>query len=616
MFFLSVREIAIASIIVAIGPGTAFAGDPPARKFYVKDYGAIANHPADAGPGIRQAIADAVNATSRAEVVLEAGRYRIKPMEGSTRCLSLDGASNVTIRGQGDTTEIVVTDPRGEFLIASNCRNVSVKDLAIDYDPLPFTQGRVVATSTAAGTLDLDLDPGYPPLSAPCFNLASKFGLIIDGKRRQLKAGAADHVFSSTFTHLSDRVWRLTLNPDQRGKLSDITVGDRFVQMARQGFTTIGFMGSSNCTLENVTLYAAASLACALIANEGRITLRHYAIRFKPGSNRLLTANGDGVHCQQNRVGPTIENCHFEGMADDSINIYAPPCVVREVKSPTEWVTSIGAKIRPGDLLQILDPLTGDERCQVKAATVQEQNGKYLLTLQNPVAGINAGTDHRNADTIYNLSACGTGFIIRNNTMRNHRRHGVLIRGGDGLVEGNTIDQVAGLGVVLTNEPGWPEGPVPWKVVIRNNTITGGGHARGYGDSPRGASIQVQGIGLDGRLGENRPVHDITISANQIRNPPGAAIFIGAARKVRISGNTITASPEAPSYRECASLIVDNCANVLMKNNTITDVRAQTTAAVQISRSTAGGNAGVSIRALEAVLAPGRNEVIDARVTH
>lgn len=615
MFFLSVREIAVASIIVAIGLGTVFAGDQPTRKFYVKDYGAIANHPADAGPGIRQAIADAVNAKSRAEVVLEAGRYRIKPMEGSTRCISIDGASNVTIRGQGGKTEIVVTDPRGEFFIASNCRNVSVKDLVIDYDPLPFTQGRVVATDTAAGTLDLDLDPGYPFLSEPYFNLESKFGLIIDGKRRQLKAGAADHVFSSTFTRLSDRIWRLTLNPDQRGKLSDITVGDRFVQMARQGFTTIGFIGSSNCTLENVTLYASASLACALIANEGRITLRNYAIRFKPGSNRLLTANGDGVHCQQNRVGPTIENCHFEGMADDSINIYTPPCVVSEVKSPTEWVTSIGAKIRPGDLLQILDPLTGDERGQVKAATVQEQNGKYLLTLQNPVAGINAGTGHRTADTIYNLSACGTGFIIRNNTMRNHRRHGVLIRGGDGLVEGNTIDQVAGLGVVLTNEPGWPEGPVPWKVVIRNNTITGGGHARGYGDSPRGASIQVQGIGLDGRLGENRPVHDITISANQIRNPAGAAIFIGAAREVRISGNTITASPEAPSYRECASLIVDNCANVLMESNTITDARAQTTAAVQISRSTAGGNAGVSIRALKAELASGRGEVIDERMT-
>ena len=71
--------------------------------------------------------------------------------------------------------------------------------------------------------------------------------------------------------------------------------------------------------------------------------MRGLEVRFAPGTNRLLTTDADGVHCQQNRSGPVIEDCYFEGMADDAINIYAPPNVLREIRSPTQWLVSPGA---------------------------------------------------------------------------------------------------------------------------------------------------------------------------------------------------------------------------------------------------------------------------------
>jgi hypothetical protein len=488
---------------------------------------------------------------------------------------------------------------------------VQIKDLSVDYDPLPFTQGRVVAIDSSAGSFDLDIDEGFPLLSEPYFNIESKFGLIIDSTKPQLKANASDHVFASDYTHISGRVWRVTLNPDQRSKLNDMAVGDRYVQMARQGFTTIGILSSRDCGLTNVTLYASASLACALIANEGKITLNNYAIRFRPGTNRLHTTNGDGVHCQQNRVGPTIENCYFEGMADDSINIYTPPCVVNEVKSSTELITSIGGRIRNGDLLQILESATGNVKARVKAKSVVVQDGKYLLVLEEPVEWIKAGRNFRDSDTVFNLSACGAEFVIRNNIMRNHRRHAVLIRAGDGLIEGNTVDNVAGLGIVLTNEPGWPEGPVPWNVVIRNNKFTGCGYSRGYADGFRGASIQVQGIGVDGRLGENRPVQGIKIIGNTFSSPPGAAIYLGATRGAVISGNKCVSKASDKSYRPCASIIIDNCDAVQIENNGITDMRAQVTAAVQITHASAKG--GIMVKSLKSTLPAGIPQVLDER---
>lgn len=590
-----------------------FAKEEAVRRFYVSDYGAVASSGTDAGPGIRQAISEAVKSASRAEIVLDEGEYRIAPMGGSKRCISLDGASNITITGKRNKTRVVVTDPHGEFFIASNCRNVLLKDITVDYDPLPFTQGTIVAVDAAGGTFDLNVDEAFPLLSESYFNVASKWGVIINNKERLLKAGASDHVFISSFAHISDRTWRFTLQADQLDKLHQMAVGDRYVQMARQGFTTLGFIGCRDCRVENVTVHASGALACALIGNEGKITLHNYAVRFKPGSNRLLTTNGDGVHCQRNRVGPTIENCYFEGMADDSINIYSPPYIIEEVKSQSELICSASGDIRPGDLLQILDSQSGSIRGEAKAVDVKMRDAKYQLTMDRPIGNIKAGKDHRDSDTLYNLSACGTGFVIRNNTMRNHRRHGVLLRAGDGLVEGNVIDNVAGLGIVLTNEPGWPEGPIPWNVVIRNNVINGCGYSCGYADTPQGASIQVRGIGLNGQLSADRAVHSIVISGNKINSPAGAAIYMGAVRGATISKNAISASENDPSYRRCASVIVDNCAGVVVKGNNIRDTRAQTTAAMHITRSSAGGKSGVDIQSCESRVAAGSVSIIDDR---
>ena len=84
------------------------------------------------------------------------------------------------------------------------------------------------------------------------------------------------------------------------------------------------------------------------------------------------------------------------------------------------------------------------------------------------------GADHRSADTLYNLDGCGAGFQIRRNHMNGNRRYGCLLRAGGGVVEDNVFEDTTGAGVVLTNEPDWPEGPVPWGIRIRRNRFLRG----------------------------------------------------------------------------------------------------------------------------------------------
>ena len=58
---------------------------------------------------------------------------------------------------------------------------------------------------------------------------------------------------------------------------------------------------------------------------------------------------------------------------------------------------------------------------------VKVERRALLLTLDNPLAGAVAGADHRSADTLYNLDACGAGFQIRGNHTRGNRRYGCLL---------------------------------------------------------------------------------------------------------------------------------------------------------------------------------------------
>jgi hypothetical protein len=62
--------------------------------------------------------------------------------------------------------------------------------------------------------------------------------------------------------------------------------------------------------------------------------------------------------------------------------------------------------------------------------------------------------------------------FIRNCTFREQRRHAMLVRAPDGIIEGNTVDSVGGSGVYMANLIGsFHEGPAPQNCIIRDNVF-------------------------------------------------------------------------------------------------------------------------------------------------
>jgi hypothetical protein len=571
----------------------------------------------DVGPAFRRMLQTVIAAGLPVEIMLESGKYRIGGGVSHHAAITIEGASHLIIKGAGAATEIILTEPRqGGFFVADST-DVWITDMAVDHDPIPYTQGHIMLVNAEKGWFDFITQEGYPSLAEPWFAEAPKpygqWGMIFDPKEPRLKSGTADFIFMDSWEQLGARAWRMRPVKEQWGRLEDMQHGDRLVHMARHGKGGAAFFyRSRECGVRNFTVYASQSLAVGMVASD-RITVDGMTIERRPGTDRLLTTNSDGVHCQQNLRGPIIENCRFESMADDSVNIYYYPNTITGAISETAIRASRHGVIAKGDVLQLFEPEEGRVLAEVEVAAVEDApEGEYRITLAMPVQGIKAAPG---GHSIYNLSRCGADFVIRNNVFRNHRRHGMMLKAPHGLVEKNTMEGLGGLGIVAGNDPEWPEGVIPYDLTIRNNSIKDVGRSRWYGQDLRGAAIQIVTRASGGRLAAERYFHDVVLENNTVENPPGAAVYIGAARDVAIKQLHVLYRSDAVMPRETAAVLVENAAAVRVEGLHVASEQPGVSAAIMIGETVDAGEAGIILADIDVSGRPGIKTVEDRRIS-
>lgn len=599
-------------LIIGALPMVVFSDNRPV--FFAEDYGNAGEGVNDSTKAIQAAIDAAIEAGPGSVVQLKKGKYRISA-EDLQPCLKIESANDLVIQGQGKGTELIVTNPRCSAIHLIKSKNVFVKSLIVDYDPLPYTQGRVVNVNAKEGYFDLDIDEGFLELDHPCFAAATvRFGLIFEGKEPEMKTDVPDHIFMESWQKLSGRIYRLQSEADQSFKVEYIAKGDRFVQLARTGGGCFYFGHCDGGGLIDVEINASISGAAISFASDG-LVFKRLEVKRRPNTTRLLSTNSDAIHCQQNRVGPLIEDCLFEYIADDTINIYSPVSRVIKVIKPDELILSEHCIIKSGDRLQVYDPQEGRilAECRVKALE-ELPNRQYRVQLDQEVPEIRSGSDNYKSDTaIFNLSASGEGYVIRNNRMTGQRRYGILVRGGKGLIEGNYIDRVHGWGIVLANDPGWPEGPLPYDVVIRNNTIIRSSDSWDYGYREDSGSIVVVNMRTGWKLGKGRAIRNIVIEGNKIIDPVASGIFVGGAENVTILNNEIIASKGTPLYEKRGAVRIANCNGVKIEGLKVDDPRPNCIAAVEILADTATEANSVIITNLQSQLHEGGVRILDNR---
>lgn len=465
---------------------------PTSVNVILSDFGAVPNDGKDDTFAIMEAInfCKKVGITGAAtKLIFKKGRYDLYSKEENEKShlIYLNEANNILIEGNG--AEIIVHDPLKGFLTIFKSQNIIVKDLFIDYDPLPFTQGKVMAVDIKNKTFDLKVDAGFPGLTESMFQDATQvWGMLMDptipGK---LKDGAPNLFNSKEFEDLGSNVYRVKLG--QVSLLKHIEVGDLYVHIARtNGRTIFTAAASKNITYLNITSYSSPAGTYAA-NNMEEWNVISCQVKLKPG--RIHSANADCFHVNGGKFGPWIENSLFEGYSDDAINMKNARNVILEQKSSTELI--VKQSIKKGEVIKIFNPREGT---LIGTYNVVENkflgNARTLITLNNPIEQkLLVGDDKKN-DIIYVDSQSNESFVIRNNTFRNARRYGILLQNSYGIIERNMFENLSQAAINAYNGADWGEGFVANNIVINQNIFNNCGYDETFLKEHNAATIRLK----------------------------------------------------------------------------------------------------------------------------
>jgi Viral BACON domain len=227
-----------------------------------------------------------------ATVVADKGAYYFLSLTETNAHFAVRNIDNMTIDLHG--ADLIFTHPLYYGMIVYYSTNAVVENFTADYQPLPFTQLRVVAVDTVHQRIQYTVEPGWQDLTAfnsPQIPPGISFFLIdvhifrngqpTFGSHRMATRGPFS---GTTFTISND-------NGDPAASLAAVRPGDIAVVAMKSYGEPVGTNHCDGCTLRNITVFASASSAVQAIHTQSSVFERVYSIP-KPGTDRLVSSFG------------------------------------------------------------------------------------------------------------------------------------------------------------------------------------------------------------------------------------------------------------------------------------------------------------------------------------
>lgn len=532
----------------------------------------------EAGVAMLKQVDDAV-ARGEKEIKIARGDYRFdKAIPGSWTHILWRKLENVTIDFQGSNLWM---EKQSSAVVLGSCRNLTLKNVFIDWDPLPFTQGTIVELDAAKRTLEVKIDEGYERVSegmamVPQNKNAGWRGVLFDASTSELKADQPGFTVSAFWDDkLENGNYRVGVNIFYDRPFGELgaQAGDKIVMFKREG-RAFRIEGCEGVVLEDVTMYTSPFVCFAEAHGKGGTVYRRVNIVRRPGTSRLLSSNADGINSSNCETGPLIENCRIEYLGDDFINVHGHFGRVLTQESPNTIITS---KLHYRAGLPTPLPLEIFERRgmapvanvnAIKAEIINEwkideDKGKTLADLSQKwnsgeasklAYGATVPAMRLTLDQAVEIPAdsilisetfVGSGSIIRDCNFYGSIARGIRLQSPNALIENNRISWVGSAAITMTSQPEyWGEGTNVHHAVVRGNTITDS--CMMTARSERGA-INIASPG-DFRGKSSRLEHHIEINSNQIIRPGGPAVVARGVADLTITGNTVVGANDRPAY--------------------------------------------------------------------
>ena len=487
-----------------------------------------------------QTFIDKELAAGKKEIVIPPGRYRVRPKNARHLVLTkLDGVKIIA-----DGVEMVCTETTNALTI-TDCVNLTIRGLAIDYDPLPYTEGRITALSADKRVHDIELFGGYPD------------GDMVTGDRYEVYAADTRTlrcpVYHGHLEKLDAKHFHFT--KDETGGLEQ--VGDLFVMGANwsPGGSVPHAVESDHCKnlhLDSMTVYASNCFGYLEHNGDSNTYYRCKLDRCPPGddlvargSPRLRSTDADAFHSKFAVRGPSLIECTAKFQGDDCVNICGAYHMVTashgaELRvlanggffgagEAVELFTYAGARLPDARVVAIAPDGTinaGEDAFRRKQQMNEEIRTRpnvkaYKVTLDRVV-------DLPIGSLICSTERIGNGFVVQGCAFGFNRSRGILIKASNGRVTGNTIEGSWMEAIKVSPEYWWLEAGSSNNVEVSGNTIK----------DCRSIGIAVYANGGVGQVAPSGAHHRISILGNTVSGSPLPNIAVTSTEGLRIERNT------------------------------------------------------------------------------
>ena len=395
------------------------------------------------------------------------------------------GVTNLVVKGHGATL-MFHGATIGAALIDS--KNVRFENVRFDWSRPFITEMKITGfkDGKTLGTVDRSVFPcavenGQIVVWGEGWKSGISSCMVFRGDTHEIVERTEDILYHGAWDETADGQIVCGYDFSKRG--AGARVGDVVaIRPDRRPYPACVVYRATDTVFEDVAFHTAWGMGVIVQMSEnftwrgtGRAHDRTSGVFPPPGSGRVTTLHADASHFSNVKGAVVVENCLFETMMDDAINVHST-CLgivaiegARRIRCRYMHQQAIGFGVfNVGDTLRFIRGKTLETGAETKVVAVATHDEREIsLTLaQDLPADCVVGDAVENAD--YQPSVLFKGNIVRNN-----RARGALFTTPKRVVvEDNLFDHVSGSAILFAGDAqGWYESGACADVLVKGNVF-------------------------------------------------------------------------------------------------------------------------------------------------
>lgn len=536
------------------------------------------------------AVARAIEAGSdgRARIIFPKGEYHFHRDKGFERTLYLSNSDVVNPR----KISILIEGKKGLSLTGKGARlifhdrvmplailqseDISVSGLTVDWARPLMSQGRVAESGPNGFTLQIDsqlhpyvVEDGVLYFTDKSWKKRVWSFMEFDPKTKGVEHNTGDGGFTdgewwkAPVTELRPGLIKFSYNCRRFPKVGNILVARHGSRDHAGAF----ILDSKKITFEKMAFRHTSGLGILSQYSED-LTFRKVDVAPDPTSGRLYAGHDDGLHFSNCRGQILVEDCEFQGLMDDPINVHGTSFRVNEILDADSvrcrfmHGQSVGLRGGdPGDTISFLDHETLLSRGLGRIKSLERHSPEdFTVHFEKRIPyGLRVG------DALENLTWT-PDFTVRRTIFGRVRARGLLVSTpGRVVIEDNTFLSSGAAILIAGDANGWYESGAVTDVAIRRNKFVD------CNSSPYQFGEAVISIFPEIPKLAQEPFHNnIRIEDNQFLAFDAPILWAKSVGGLTFRNNDVKASNSfPPRMKDRAGLTFIGCQDVLVEGNRV-----------------------------------------------